>query len=330
MIQPQAGITQLIEQINSGSSTAQRETAVRRLAGYRQPENLPIFLKVLNETCPTLRSAALEAIVLTPGGELALPRLLKCLTDRRWLVRETCVKVLAQFGAPAAVPGLVKLVEDSIKQAPGEPRQLETTIGALELLGNLRAASAKDATGVTTVLIRALNLNGRGTVVTEWQLAYKWAAALSLGRLDNAVATRALVDAFSKLTDADPPAFREVLLVALQLPQSPTSIQELVSSLEVRPFENRQEAYARQILLIALLTKHKHTSSAVLTQLKKMAHSPSRQVRQAVAESLGDYPCVNPTVRQLVLKLMRDEHLEVRTKAITTWRQIILDYKVSA
>lgn len=82
------------------------------------------------------------------GDRPIVPRLVECLGDSDYYVREAAVQALELIGDPACIPALMKLLDGGVAvatQVPGKPHLREPYDSVIEALGTLQATEGVEA-----------------------------------------------------------------------------------------------------------------------------------------------------------------------------------------
>ena len=148
-----------------------RRAAVTALGGLKDPNNLELFVKMLNDPEPKIRLAAIGGISQIGGATAAFESLRQAaLHDEDRLVRESATGMLGSSKDPRAVDALLAALQDSY---------INVRINAARGLGRLRSTEAVDA------LIRMLSSD---------ESALRQAAAEALGDLGDPRAVNPIIN----------------------------------------------------------------------------------------------------------------------------------------
>ena len=213
---------------------------VARIGG---PQAVDVLISLFNDTIMEVRSEAVAAMAsLGPG---VVERLLKCLKDERWRVREHAAKAcgeirdkqavdllitacrdrdgavksaaaeaLGKIGEPKAVPALIKLFKDTSKTVR------ETAGTALVAIGTPSVDALLETLKDPDFVVRCHAARALGGMTTDYQIGRSW--------VQDPKVVGALIDT---LKDRDR-AVREDATIALGMIGDPRAIDALIEAMK--------------------------------------------------------------------------------------------------
>ena len=176
-----AAFEALIQTLYHHTLDSMRKTAAKALGQIKDVVVVPTLIKALHDQPSDVRQTVAE--VLEQIGDTAVPTLIKALHNQHSDVRQAAAGTLGQIGDTAAVPALIKILDD--QQSDIRVRQ-----AAAEALGQIGDSAA------VPVLIKILDDQ-------QLDIRIRRATAEALGQIGDLAAVPVLIKTLKALDDQD-------------------------------------------------------------------------------------------------------------------------------
>lgn len=266
------------------SHTAPNSAYAANLLGWlARPEALPDLIEALDSSDESLRDAAMEAVLR--HGEAALPTLMTAIDRPQAALRERVAELLGLLGNPLAVPALLRHLTDGHLPARQAVLRALGALGGEAAYGGLLQALTDPATRETALgVISQITDDAQITDLKSYLQRYlyegqsegstRWSAAQALSLLGDEMAVSILLNAM-RLPDE---AIRQPAAEALARVQGRRAVNVLIEALGDRDWLVRQKA-------VEALSRI--PDSRVITALLPLAHDSEWRVRLALVNALG-------------------------------------------